>query len=124
MKKTVIELAKLTAYVTTIVLVMCVLLTIFANKANAQALVPVDGSGKPLPQVLMQAVPVEETLLMVDSWNQIDTVTVDSRGLYNVRFTEDTKKYALDFITKKEYQALCKRLEKKRKAERKMVLGD
>jgi orotate phosphoribosyltransferase-like protein len=124
MKKVAIELAKLTAYVTTIVLVMCVLLTIFANKANAQALVPVDMNGNPLPKVIAKAVPIEETILMIESWNQIDETTVDSRGLYSVKFTEDCKKYALDFITKKEYQALCKRLEKKRKADIKMLMED
>jgi hypothetical protein len=124
MKKAVIELAKLTAYVTTLTLLMCILLTIFANRANAQALVPVDGNGNPLPKVIAKAVPIEETILMIESWNQIDTITMDSRGLYSVKFTEDTKKYALDFITKKEYQALCKRLEKKRKADIKMLMED
>jgi len=124
MKKAVIELAKLTAYVTTLTLLMCILLTIFANRANAQALVPVDMNGNPLPRVIAKAVPIEETILMIESWNQIDTITMDSRGLYSVKFTEDTKKYALDFITKKEYQALCKRLEKKRKADIKMLMED
>ena len=108
MKKAIIQLAKITAYVTTAVLVLSVVLSIFANKAKAQS----------LPAPVMFAEPVEETLVYLDSYNQIDTVSVDNRGLYSVKFTEFGNEVALDFITEKEYRKLCKYLARNRKQAR------